>query len=107
LRSQFLVLQFLVGAFALAVGEAAFSAAGLAAGLGLFAGVASVLGAGVDVAAGAGVDAPVVSEVVAGSQAAANAIEQPATSRSARRPAKLRVRLLGEFFIIFPSFQQD
>lgn len=99
--------QFLVGAFALAVGEAAFSGDGLAAGLGVFVGVVSVLLAGVDVAAGAGVDAPVVFELVAGSQAAAKASEQAATTRSARRPAKLRFGSLGEFFIIFPSFQQD
>jgi len=59
------------------------------------------------VAAGAGVDAPVVFELVAGSQAAAKAIEQAATSRSARRPAKFRFELRLEFFIIFPSFQQD
>ena len=97
----------MVGAFALAVGEDAAAGEGLEAGLGLFVGVVSVLAAGVLVAAGAGVVAPVVSELVAGSQAAAKAIEHAATSSNAMRPTKLRFGLLLEFFIIFPSFQQD
>ena len=97
--------QFFVGAFALAVGEDAAAGDGLAAGLGLFVGVLSVADAGVLDAAGAGVVAPVVFELLAGSQAAANAIEQTATSSSAARPKKPSFRLSGAFFIVFPSFQ--
>jgi len=78
-------------------------AAGLAAGLGLFTGALSVALAGELDVAGDGLVALGVSELPAGSQAAANTIENVASSRSAMRLIKL---MLG-FFIIFPSFQQN
>jgi hypothetical protein len=90
----------------LALGAAAAGEA-LAAGLGLFVGVLAVAGVGELDAAGVGVEAPVVFESVADSQATANRSENVATSKSAMRLAKLIVRLLLGFFIIFPSFQQN
>jgi hypothetical protein len=111
--SWFCVLAFLVfylsyfAPFVLALGDAVAAGEGLAAGLGLFGGVLSVAAAGELTVAGVGVDAPVVFELVVGSQAAANVIENVATSKSAMRLAKLIFGLLFGFFIIFPSFQQN
>ncbi len=99
-RSWLVVVAFLgfslsyFEAFVLATGE------GLAVGLGLFVGVLVL--AGELAAAGVGVDAPVVFESLAGSQAAAKAIENVATSSSAIRLTKERFSFMREFFIVFP-----
>jgi hypothetical protein len=89
----------------LAAGEAEAAGEELAAGLGLLTGARSV--AGELAVTGVGLAALGVFELVAGSQAAANASEHVATSSSTMRPIKLMFGLMPGFLIIFPSFQQD
>jgi len=87
---------------ALAVGEGEAAGDGLAAGLGLLAAGAAVSLAGEDVVAGD--DVPAGEFVlVAGSQAAANAITRIVVNRSAVRLARFFFGLL----ISFASLEQD
>jgi hypothetical protein len=87
----------------LATGEAAAAGEGLTAGLGLFAGAVWV--AGELAVAGVGLAALGAFESLAGSQAAANAIEHAATSSSAMRLTKSMALMFGVFiyFSLIPT----
>jgi hypothetical protein len=84
----------------LAFGAGDAAGEGFTTGLGVVAGILCVAPVGEDDTAGDGV-APGEVELSAGSQPAANMIENVATSRIAVR----LIKLMLEFFISLPSFQ--